>query len=411
MTLRRYYDDSYTTRFTAQVLTALRYDDRPAVILDQTCFYPSSGGQPHDTGTLNETEVVDVVVRPEDGAVVHLLAAPLAARAAGGCIDWARRFDHMQHHTGQHILSQAFLRVAEAGTVGFHLGEESVTIDLDRHDVAEALLADAEALANQVIWDNRPVAARQVSFAEAASLDLRKIPDVDDDLLRLVDIAGFDLTACGGTHVAATGEVGQIKLLRVSRQRRKLRVEFRCGGRALRDYGAKNTLAQQLTNRLTVGQWEVDTAVARLQEELKATRRALKKDQAALLAIEAAALRSDALIRGPLTLVCRLLPAGDADRLRQLAQHLTREEGMVAVLAAAGPPVQVVAARAATAPGDMSQLLSGILADLEAAAGTAPSGGGGARFAQGGGVNVPPAVVNLSLEKAARRLLAELPAG
>src|SRR5690606_29579462 len=200
MSDRLYYQDAYQTRFRARIVERVEEDGLIAVVLDSTCFYPTSGGQPADRGTLNGRPVADVFVR-EDGAVVHLVEGELWSDEVTGEIDWQRRFDHMQQHTGQHILSQAFIRVAGAGTVSFHLGDSSATIDLDNDRLQAQQVEAAELLANRIVWENRPVRVRLVSLAEAEQLDLRKLPDVQGDVVRLIDIDQFDLNACGGTHV------------------------------------------------------------------------------------------------------------------------------------------------------------------------------------------------------------------
>src|SRR5829696_1341544 len=158
--MRLYYDDAYTRDFTARIVERIEVDSHPAVILDQTYFYPTSGGQPNDTGLIGGVAVLDVMARKEDGAVVHVLAGEVEGETVACALDWVRRFDHMQHHTGQHILSQAFVQVARASTVGFHLSTDSITIDLDQTNVSDDAVTAVETLANDVVWANRPVTAR-----------------------------------------------------------------------------------------------------------------------------------------------------------------------------------------------------------------------------------------------------------
>ncbi|MEP0764357.1 MAG: alanyl-tRNA editing protein, partial [Chloroflexota bacterium] len=213
ITERLYYTDSYSTAFEANVISTTIVNEAPAAILDRTCFYPTSGGQPHDTGTLNGAAVLEVIVRESAGAVLHILDRALSVGRVSGQVDWARRFDHMQHHTGQHILSQAFERLARAETVGFHMSADSITIDLDQPDLAPATVDAAEDLANQIVTEDRPVRAWFPTDDEVAALALRKVPDVEGRF-RVVAVEGFDVTACGGTHVAHTGEIGLIKVLR-----------------------------------------------------------------------------------------------------------------------------------------------------------------------------------------------------
>src|SRR5262245_49434303 len=220
MTLRRYYTDSYTRMFTAEVREA---GDGWA-ILDATYFYPTSGGQPHDTGRLGAARVLDVSIREADQAILHRLDAAISPGLAEAEIDWPRRHDHMQQHTGQHILSQAFLRVAEAPTIGFHLGVERVSIDLGVEQLSDSRVADAVSVANEIVTGNVPVRAWFPGEEELQGLGLRKQPDVVGPI-RVVAVGDFDYSACGGTHVAGTGEVGLIAVLRTERLKRGVRVE------------------------------------------------------------------------------------------------------------------------------------------------------------------------------------------
>jgi len=194
MTKRLYYDDAYLTRFTACVLEHGSYQGQAFVVLDQTGFYPTSGGQPFDRGILGDARVVNVELRDGDDAVLHILDGPRVDQLdeVVGEIDWERRFDHMQQHTGQHILSQAFIQVADAATVSFHLGAESATIDLDgAQRLSPADMQQAEQLSNTIVWDDRPVTARIFKPEELADLPLRKPPAVAGDV-RLIQVADFD---------------------------------------------------------------------------------------------------------------------------------------------------------------------------------------------------------------------------
>ena len=234
MTLRLYYTEPWRRDFDADVLSVEPEPStgRLRVRLNRTAFYPTSGGQPHDMGTLGEARVVDVIDDEETGDVVHVVEGRLEPGAAvTGVIDWERRFDHMQQHSGQHALSAAFVRTANVATVSFHLGDATSTIDLAR-EVTAGEIAGAERAANEVVWDNRPVAIRFVSDEEAEKLPLRK-PPVRTGQLRLIEIQDWDLSACGGTHVSRTGQIGVIAVRQDERVRGSTRVSFLCGGRAL----------------------------------------------------------------------------------------------------------------------------------------------------------------------------------
>jgi alanyl-tRNA synthetase len=377
MTERLYYLDPYRLEFEARVVEWTSVGAEPVVVLDRTCFYPTSGGQPHDEGTLNGLPVINVWER-EDKAIVHVLAAELEGDLVHGVIDWERRFDHMQQHTGQHILSQAFLETLKAETVGFHLGEEASTIDVDQAPLAVAQLDRVEDLANGIVFADRPVKTYSIAETELASLPLRKLPTVEMPV-RIVEVEGFDYSPCGGTHCQRTGEVGLIKITRVERRGQDTRIEFLCGGRALVDYRSKNRTVNELANRFTVGVWELSEAVDRLAEELKSSRRELNAAKNQLLDQEVARLRAEAEQRGDVRVVRKVFTDREGGEVKRLAQRLIESEGIVALLGLAGEKAQLVFACSADLPYDMNDLLKKVCQVVG-------GGGGGQRhFAQGGG--------------------------
>jgi alanyl-tRNA synthetase len=335
MTERLYYNEPFLTRFSARVLEYLEWDTQPAVVLDRTAFYPTGGGQPHDTGTLNGLQVQDVVERVEDGAVVHVLDGALEGPEVEAEVDWPRRFDLMQQHTGQHILSAAFVARLGANTVGFHLSDDYATIDLDRAPLSAGDLADVEALANAIVFEDRAIVARFVSDEELSSLVLRK-PLAHEGPVRIVEIPGFDTSACGGTHVQATGQVGLIKITRSERRGAETRVEFLCGRRALADYQAKNTLIMDLARTFTVGHWQVGEMVHRLAEDLKEVRRELRSTRDALLDAQATALWHEAALVGAVRVVRAHFPGGCPEDLKHMGQRLLVHPRTVSLLAAGG---------------------------------------------------------------------------
>ena len=399
-TQRLYYDDPYTTTFSARVVERTHFEGRPAVVLDRSFFYPTSGGQPHDTGTLDGVPVTDVVAREADGAVLHVLARELPAQTdkVRGEIDWARRFDHMQHHTGQHVLTQAFVQVAGAQTVGFHLSADSVTIDLDKSALSPTKVAAAEALANRVVTENRAVRAWFPEPDELIKLPLRKVPEVHGKF-RVVAIADFDVTACGGTHVAHTGEIGLIKVLRAEKRGDTLRIEFRCGGRALQDYAEKHALLSRLSAELTTGYTAIPDVLAKLREENKTLRKELKQLRDALLRSEAQALWEAAEQHDGYRVVRCAFEGRDVGEVRQIAQHLIAHPATVALCAVAGPKAQLIAARSDDLPQDMVVALKRGLA-----AWGAQRGGGRPSFAQGGGVPATLEQAQAALQAAAEAL-------
>ncbi|HDQ73390.1 MAG TPA: hypothetical protein ENN19_15050 [Chloroflexi bacterium] len=394
MTERLYDDDAYCARFCARIVDCSTWEDQPAVVLDRTAFYPLGGGQPADSGSLSGVPVVDVFSRETDDAIVHLLAnAPPFGEGAEveGQVDWDRRFDHMQQHTGQHILSAAFEQVLNAGTVGFHLGSTSVTIDVTVEALTSDAVAPVEALANQVVWENRPVTVSIVSPENVQESALRRLPTVEGPV-RLVSIGAlsgkkpFDLSPCGGTHVAHTGEIGLIKVIGLESRGEGTRIEFLCGGRAWRDYATKHDVVTQLGHTLTVGYWELDEAVERLQIENKRQRRDLRQARERLLAVEADELAASAVERGPYRVVCKVWEQRSPDELRTLALALTQPQAqpqaqpqpIVTLLAGGGERTHLVFARDANAGElDMNALLQEACAHLDG------RGGGRPHLAQG----------------------------
>jgi alanyl-tRNA synthetase len=379
MTERLYYADAYCRHFFAHVTERLTWDGQPAVMLDRTAFYPTSGGQPADRGVLGGAAVPDVVAR-EDGAVVHILGRPLPKDVGeiAGEIDWPRRFDHMQQHTGQHVLSAAFEQVLDADTVGFHLGAEASTIDVNVARLDPEVVAAVEDLANRVVWEDRPVSARFVDPGELASLPLRRPPAVDGPV-RIVDIAGFDLNPCGGTHVSRTGEIGLVRVSHLDYRGDETRVEFLCGRRALRDYRVKSGVVDQLATRLTVGYWELDQAVERLQDEAKQLRRDARQMRERLLYVEAADLFDTATLRGAYRVVERAWEGREPGELRALAQELIRRFEVVALLASVGERTHLCFACSEEVGLDMAALLK------EACGRLGGKGGGQPHLAQGSG--------------------------
>lgn len=403
MTQRRYYQDAYTKAFTAKVVERIQHDKQPALLLNKTFFYPTSGGQPADRGSIDNVPVLDVFIREEDGAIVHVLDGEVWSDEIEGKIDWPRRFDHMQQHTGQHILSQAFIQSASARTVGFHLSESSVTIDLDCDELHPAQVEAAETLANQVVWDDRPVRVHLVPLEKAEELNLRKVPDVEGDTIRLIDIAEFDLTACGGTHVSRTGAVGMIKILNVEPHRGNYRIEFSCGKRALSDYRQKNRIINRLATEFTTSFSEVEYSVAKLRDELKQLQRQNRLRRGEVMQLLSNQLLRNARERNGHRIVTKAFKNRDPEDLKVLAGHLIREPGVVALLGLSGKNSRLVFARSDTALGAMDELLNSALDVLGNA-----NGGGSAHFAQGGGPPADIERIQRALARAERLLLAQI---
>jgi len=377
VTIRLYYEDAYRTEFDAQVLRSVPGDrDTTGVILDRTCFYPASGGQPCDHGTLDGESVFDV--SEEDGDIIHWIAGKLGAPSFHGRITWPRRFDHMQQHTGQHILSQAFLKLLGAQTVGFHLGEESSTIDID-HPISDIAEAEAvEDLANGIVFENRPVLTQFVEPSELAKFRLRKPPSVQHQI-RIVEIEGFDCSACGGTHCTRTGEVGPIAIRKWEQRGQETRIEFLCGWRALHDYHWKTATVNELALTFSVKDKELPIAVHRLIQQASDHRRTVKHLQDKLFAAEAARMLGEAPLWDDTRIVVRAFAGRDPQEIRRLARLLTEGQKTIALLGVSGKQARLFFACTDDLAIDLADLLKNTCVSFGG------GGGGQPRLAQGGG--------------------------
>ncbi|MBZ5706314.1 MAG: alanyl-tRNA editing protein [Acidobacteriia bacterium] len=388
MTERLYYHDSNLHEFEAEVLdvmSAPNSGSRPAVILDRTAFYPTSGGQVFDTGWIIADQQklrVAEVVEQEDGAILHYLESAPAMEKGGrvhGLIDVERRRDHMQQHSGQHVLSAAFVRLFNMATVSFHMGADYCSIDLDTKSLSSDQVQAAEALANDVVMENRPVAIRFVTPEEARNLGLRKLPPMEKDQLRLIDIHDFDLTACGGTHVSGTGQIGCILLRKTEKVKQGWRVEFVCGKRAVatarRDYATLTEAASLFSSHLE----DVPQQIKKAQEETRASRKSREQLLEELADLHAARLLAETPESTGRKVVIRTYPDRDLTFIKLLAQRLTRQSTpVVALLGATSNPPALVFAESPGLPFDMGALMREALAQLGG------RGGGSKEMAQGG---------------------------
>jgi alanyl-tRNA synthetase len=368
-TERLYYTDAYLPEFSARVVD--RADDGKRVYLDRTAFYPTSGGQLHDLGTLGGQAVVDVV--DEDDRIAHVLSAPLGTGDdVRGTIDWTRRFDHMQQHTGQHLLSAVFEELFGAKTVSVHFGDATSTLDIETDSMSPQSLEKAERRANLVVAENRPVT---VGFEDAATAKgLRKAVD-RAGTLRIITIADLDRSACGGTHVRSTGEIGSILIRGTERIRRAIRVEFVCGlrgvARARADYLALNGIATSLSASFETAPALVASQATQLKEAEQARRR-LEKDLARYRAAEIHA--STAPNDGGVRVVVSKDP-DSMDNLRTLAQALLDHPKVVFI--GTTPERAMIVAASEDSGLDAGKLLKTALATAGG------KGGGSPRLAQG----------------------------
>lgn len=398
ITERLYYLDSHLIEFEAEVVDITeRVSGWTAVTLARTAFYPTGGGQPSDTGTLNGARVVECIDKGD--TILHVVQGhiPSIGSQVRGRVDWPRRLDHLQQHTGQHILSQAFLMLFDAPTRSFRVLEHVCEIDVDLIAPTTERIERAIELANNVIWEDRPLTIRNVSPEEAAELPLRKDPGRPGDL-RLIEIEGFDLTPCGGTHASHTGEVGLIAVRSWERAKGLTRIEFVAGRRALEDYRRANKIARDVAALFSAGRDEAPALTARVLEENKDLHRRVRVLEVVAAEVEAAELFAAAsTLPNGLTLIAKTFDNRDAESLKLLAQRLISHSQTVALLGARDQDTaRLVFARSAAAPGDMNALMREACQTIDG------RGGGRPDLAQGGGRKVE--LLEYTMELVSRKI-------
>jgi alanyl-tRNA synthetase len=381
-TERLYYNDSHLIEFEARVVDVTeRVSGWAAMILNRTAFYPTGGGQPSDTGTLNGLRVVECIDDGEKG-VLHVVkgATPSVGSIVKGRVDWLRRLDHMQQHTGQHILSQSFVTLFNAPTKSFRVLDQPCEIDVELTNPTTEVIERAVELANNVIWEDRPLTIRNVTADEAAALPLRKDPAREGEL-RLIEIEGFDLTPCGGTHAYRTGEVGMIAVRSWERAKGLTRIEFVCGVRALADYRSANKSAREIAALLSTGRDDAPDLAARLLEENKELHRRVRAFEEIAAGVEAEKLFAISQA-GPtgVRVISQTFDRRDADWLRNLAHALIAHPKTIVLLGSRDQDsARLVFARSPDSEGDMNALMREACTTLDG------RGGGKPDMAQGGG--------------------------
>ena len=382
MTHRLYYDAPYLTQFSAQVLACRPNGSEFSVLLDQTAFYPTSGGQPFDTGVLGDARVTDVNVEGDE--VWHTVTAPLTpGQRVEGRIDWPRRFDHMQQHAADHMIASALHRLMGGVTIGLHISSDVSTIDVAMPEGATRITpADVRRIeqdVNERIWQDVPIRCWFPTAEELPALPLRKPPTVDEHV-RIVAIGTDEMVACGGTHPASAGQLGLVKILSVTPARGKMRVAFLAGQRALADYQRCHDAAHEAAGLLSTGVGQLCGSVAGLQEKLReAEYRLTQLRREHLLAGADQMLREAEILPGGTRLVARFVEA-DAALLRDLASQLISAPGVIALLGTSGTAqAAYVFGRSDDVAADMGALLRSSAKPLGG------KGGGRPDFAQGGG--------------------------
>ena len=377
-TERAYYHNPYLKEFTAQILESVPAGKGFSLYLDRTAFYPESGGQPADRGWIGDVPLLDVV---DEGERIAHRVGTLPTQSEAKCrLDWERRFDHMQQHTGQHILSAAFERTAGYSTVSFHLGEGVSTIDLDSERLGARQLEAAEALANQVIFENRPIRVSFRAAEEVRQLDLRKPVDRTGEV-RLIEVEDFDLSACGGTHVSATGAVGVVLIRKTERRKGSTRVEFLCGGRAVRAARHDSTLLDNVARKFSTDADALPKLVERHLRNLQAGEKKESRLIQELAGYQADRLLAEALEMGGRKLVRKIFEADEADRVRAVARAIISHPDATVLFGIPTDPAGLILAQSPGGPSNMGVLLRQVLERLGG------KGGGSRDFAQGGGIS------------------------
>ncbi|MBA7497914.1 Alanine--tRNA ligase [subsurface metagenome] len=382
MTKRLYYQNSYLKEFRAKVLKKIKIDNQPAVVLGETAFYPTSGGQPYDKGLIQNIPVVEVL--EDNNEIIHILKEELKEKINSevvGKIDWKRRFDHMQQHLGQHILSGALMKLWGVETVSFHLGEEVCTLDIAKEELTEEEAKKAEECANEIIFDNRPVKCYFVEGEEELKgLNLRKVLEKTGKI-RIIEVEDFDFSACGGTHCRATGEVGLIKITKWEKRGEKIHLEFICGRRAWKDYFWKNEVIKNISNKLTIKDSELREAINRMLEERKEIRKELKEFKEKLQDYEVRNLINESSLKDDgIKIISKIFEDKNFQEVTELVQKIINlDESVVVLFGIKDKGAKILFACSRALKYDMNKLIR------EAGKFIEGRGGGAPNFAQAGG--------------------------
>ena len=376
-----YYQDSMIREFKANVeRSGVEEDGRPYVVLSNTAFYPTGGGQPHDTGVINGVRVIDV--EKVENEIRHYLEGDSVTLTGEvtGILDWDRRFDHMQQHCGQHILSATFVELFDFATVSFHLGSEIVTIDLNTDSVTEEQLALVEKRANEIILENRPIETKWITKEELSEYPLRKDVSVEEDI-RLVIIPNYDYNGCGGTHPTSTGQVSLLKIMGTEKMKKNIRVSFVCGNRVLKQLAMRKRVLSEVARNLSVPEEEAAVALQKVMKDAKSTEKSLGEAQDALLVFEAKELVTNSRENN-------IVAVNFENRTVQTLQKLGRaivadNQDVVALLVSENEgKLQFVAAKGANLGLNMKEVSTKVLPLING------KGGGNDALVQGGGEKI-----------------------
>lgn len=368
-TKKLYYNDSYQIKFTARVIDKYRANGRYALVLDQSCFYPTGGGQICDKGEINEVTVSNV--EEDEGGIIHYLEKEISAKIddiVTGKIDWQYRFDHMQQHTGQHILSGALIKLCQKDTESFHMGKEISTVLISASGVNEQKLKQVENLSNQIIYENRII--RQYYLENDGKLptreSVRNKQGKYSEQLRIVEIEDFDRSFCGGTHCAKTGEVGMIKIIGCERRKDKLRISFLCGLRALYDYQQKHSIIKNLSCFFTTGIENLENKIIQLSQKQKELSKLYNKMEQKMIEEETLKLKENNLKKEQdFFFISKLFIEKNVQSIKQIAFLLGKEEKTIVILAAKKPEPTLCIACSVDLKINIKEILNQLLAEFK----------------------------------------------
>lgn len=378
MTVKRFLEDSYIETFEATVQSCTKLEDGYAVVLDETYFYPEGGGQPSDLGSINGVAVRDVYYY--DDQIIHLLKAAVPLEKVSCKIDWERRLDFMQQHLGQHILSRAFEIKYDANTIGFHIGEDYVTIDLDKKLEQEALDL-VEDLSNQIVYESRFVDILTPTAKELKAMPLRKEPTVTEDI-RVIRIEDFDFSPCGGTHLKTTSEVGIIKIKKSNNNNEGIRVEFVCGRWALKDYQWKNQMINDLSHLLTIKDTDIKERVEALNREVIETKKEMNALKTEILDMKTQVIAKDYETIDGVHVITQKINDYGIKELRYIANDIiSKEKTRVCLIGLEGEQVHLILGKNKGLDYDLKATFNDFINRLEG------NGGGSPFLCQGSGRN------------------------
>jgi alanyl-tRNA synthetase len=388
-TQKLYYFDSYVTEFQANIVEVMPYEDKFAVFLDKSYFYPESGGQPSDSGTINGIDIVYVTEKQDK--LLHIIKNQIEPGPATCQINWNHRFDNMQQHSGQHILSACFYKLYSGETSSFHIGKDSSTIEIDIQNFDTAMVEKIEELANSIIYSNKAITAEIVDKEALSALPLRKQPQVDSNI-RIITIEDCDCSPCGGTHVNRTGEIGIVKIKKFEKLKSSYKFEFICGSRALKDYRYKNNFINVLCSNLSAPEHDIESAYIKFTEDYKNLQKQVSQLRTEVVNYDVQQFQQCAENINGTKVISKIFENRDFNDVKLIAQALIATPSTIVLLATKGQNNQLIFSRSEDIDINMNILLKNILPLLNG------KGGGSPKSAQGGGTGDIDAAINAAID-------------